>query len=107
MSIIKILPELCALIFSIMVAIIGFSKGMTLREVSINTLVSIFAFYIVGEIIKRAIIRLRNDTIIGMIKESWKEHKASMQENAHKIDYAVGKDDETEKQSKQAEEGKS
>lgn len=98
---IGILPELLALVFSACVAIIGYAQGMTLREVSIQTIFSILVFYLIGLFLKSTFSRLHREAIISVMKKSYEKYRArnantdtNRDKENHSVNYAVGATEE-------------
>lgn len=92
---IGILPELLALVFSMVVAIISFAQGMTLKEVSIQTIFSIFIFYLIGLFLKNALVKVHRDAIINVMKKSYEKYRnKSGRKAGQSINYAVEADDD-------------
>lgn len=92
MNIINVLPELFAIFFSLLVAFISFLENMTLKEVSINTIFSIFIFYIIGFALKSLIDKFQKDA-----KENKK--KDAVVNNIHEKDTPA--DNENNKDNKE------
>lgn len=102
---IGILPELLALVFSACVAIIGYAQGMTLREVSIQTIFSILVFYLIGLVLKSTFSRLHREAIISVMKKSYEKYRdrnantdtnrdTNRDKENHSVNYAVGATEE-------------